>query len=283
MSSMAKIFVVVNLLLAVVTFGSAATLLGAQDDYKTALAEVTDKAAAYKTNTDQEIDDLNAKVSQQQQKAATEFNRANGLADDLEQRNATLAGVQSKNATLNSTVETLTQELRKANEINDKSQKWLESLGAETKKATQDALNWQKQLEEERSNRGALEQQIEQLSEQTAELAAKLGDSERSLREKEFYLQQYRDRTGTDLVGGKGAKGVVNAVRGTLVSISVGSTDGVRIGDIYHIRRGGTYVGQIQIKRVEKNQAVGQFDTQFTGPGAPPQNNDVAEPSPQGN
>ena len=40
MSSMAKIFVVVNLILGVVAFGSAATLLGAKEDYKAANKEI---------------------------------------------------------------------------------------------------------------------------------------------------------------------------------------------------------------------------------------------------
>ena len=39
MSSMAKIFVVVNLVLGVAAFGAAATLLGAQNDYRAALEE----------------------------------------------------------------------------------------------------------------------------------------------------------------------------------------------------------------------------------------------------
>jgi hypothetical protein len=44
MSSMAKIFVVVNLIIAIAAFGSAATLLGAQDDYKTELLKTIDQA-----------------------------------------------------------------------------------------------------------------------------------------------------------------------------------------------------------------------------------------------
>ena len=48
MSSMAKIFVVVNLLLIVAVFGSAATLLGAQDNYREELEETASNAE--KTN-----------------------------------------------------------------------------------------------------------------------------------------------------------------------------------------------------------------------------------------
>ncbi|MHC5053006.1 MAG: hypothetical protein ACYTGK_20665 [Planctomycetota bacterium] len=38
------------------------------------------------------------------------------------------------------------------------------------------------------------------------------------------------------------------------------------------------YVGQVVIEKVEKNLSVGTFDSQFPGPGAPPQKGDVAYP-----
>ena len=45
-----------------------------------------------------------------------------------------------------------------------------------------------------------------------------------------------------------------------------------------HLRRGATYVGQVLIEKVEKNLAVGTFDSKFPGPGAPPQKGDLAYP-----
>ncbi|MHC4957336.1 MAG: hypothetical protein ACYTGN_03100 [Planctomycetota bacterium] len=78
----------------------------------------------------------------------------------------------------------------------------------------------------------------------------------------------------------QGSPGVVKKVRDNFVSISVGSGDGVKIGDNYGVRRGATYVGRIRITRVDKNMAVGEFDDQFKGPGVPPQAGDIAEPEP---
>jgi len=54
-------------------------------------------------------------------------------------------------------------------------------------------------------------------------------------------------------------------VRGNLVQISVGSEDGVRAGDRYHIRRGSSYVGMITIDKVYRDQAVGSFDDVHKG------------------
>jgi hypothetical protein len=64
-------------------------------------------------------------------------------------------------------------------------------------------------------------------------------------------------------------------VRDDLVVISLGSADGVRVGDLFHVRRGSAYVGRIRIDKVERNLSVGTFDSQFPGPGAPPQKRDV--------
>ncbi|MHC4971935.1 MAG: YfbK domain-containing protein [Planctomycetota bacterium] len=70
-------------------------------------------------------------------------------------------------------------------------------------------------------------------------------------------------------------EGRLTSVRDNLVVISVGSADGVRLGDIFHVRRGSTYVGHVTIQKVERNLSVGTFDSQFPGVGAPPQKGDV--------
>jgi hypothetical protein len=67
-------------------------------------------------------------------------------------------------------------------------------------------------------------------------------------------------------------------VRGSLIQISVGSKDKVRPGDVYHIRRGSSYVGMIRITNVEKDSAVGTFDNEYSGAAAPPQKGDTAYP-----
>jgi hypothetical protein len=76
----------------------------------------------------------------------------------------------------------------------------------------------------------------------------------------------------------EGAPGVVSSVKGNLVSISVGSDDKVKLGDVYSLSRGGQYVGRIIITSVDKKVSVGEFDERFPGSGAPPQEGDKASP-----
>jgi predicted RNase H-like nuclease (RuvC/YqgF family) len=278
MSSMAKIFVVVNLVLAVVTFGSAATLLGAQDDYKYALEKARQEFDEYKNKQDEAIAGLERDRALQQNRAAEAVAKANAVESEKQDLESRLATAGTRIDQLNATVETLSKEVKAANAINKEHKQWLDRHSADTKRATEEMLNAQTQLREERGNRVRLETTVSQQNEAIAELSASKGDLERQIRELNFYLGEYRKRYGDIGPQSKGSEGRITSVRDELVVISVGSADGVAIGDVYHVRRGATYVGQVLIEKVEKNLSVGTFDSKFPGPGAPPQRGDLAYP-----
>ena len=70
--------------------------------------------------------------------------------------------------------------------------------------------------------------------------------------------------------------GRVTRVEEGQVAISVGDADGVRVGDIFHLRRGAMYVGRVTIQDVAKNESVGVFDAEFPGRIGPPRSGDLA-------
>lgn len=277
MSSMAKIFVVVNLAFSIVAFGSAATLLGAQDDYKKGYEAKDAELKKVTLEMQAKIDDLDLQRSQQSQKASEERGRADTLQAAVDELKTNLAAANTANETLRSSVETFSKELQTANQLNTSNQEFLKRLADDGKKATDEMLNAKSTLDKEIGNRVGLEQQVTELNEQVTTLAAEKGDIDRQLREANFWLDKYRARYG-DLKGSEGAPGIVMAVRGPLVSISVGSADKVRVGDYYDLSRGNQYVGRIKITTVDKNLSVGQFDVNNPGSGAPPQPNDKATP-----
>ena len=63
---------------------------------------------------------------------------------------------------------------------------------------------------------------------------------------------------------------------GMFVAISVGTRDGVRVADEYHLSRGGRYVGRIALIRVSTGSAYGRLDERWKGQAFPPQVNDKA-------
>lgn len=277
MSSVAKIFVVVNLVFSLVAFGSAATLLGSQDDYKVALGKKIDEFRQYQAQTTKEMEDLVNQKNQQQQKASEESGRAGQFQQQVEDLNTRLANANTLVSTLTSSVESFGRELATANQLNSSNKEYLDKLSAENKSSTEAMLNATTKLDKEVENRVGLEQQVTELTDQVTTLSAEKGDCETKLREVNFWLTKYREKYG-DLQGSPGAPGVVSAVKGNLVSISVGSNAKVRVGDTYNISRGPNYVGRIRITTVDKSLSVGIFDEANPGSGAPPMPGDRAEP-----
>ena len=53
--------------------------------------------------------------------------------------------------------------------------------------------------------------------------------------------------------------GRVLTVKGTLVMISIGANDGVRVGDEYRLSRNQTYIGKLRITKVEKRRSRGRL------------------------
>ncbi len=278
MSSMAKIFVVVNLILAVAVFGAAAALLGAQDDYKKALERATKDFDSYRIEKEGDITRLRKDAADQTLKASEALAAKNSAESTLEGVRRESANLKSMNEQLNSSVETLSKEVSSMRDIIEADRASREKLSAEAKAAASDKMNFQKKWEEEARARASADSTIADLNDTIQSLTAEKGDMEKDLRNTKFWVDKYRERYG-DMVGGQGSGGRVMSVRGNLVVISVGSKDKVAIGDVYSIRRGSTFVGQMKVTKVYADQAVGEFDDRFTGPGAAPQAGDTAEPS----
>ena len=117
--------------------------------------------------------------------------------------------------------------------------------------------------------------ELREVKERLREEVARNARLEKELRDCNAWLNKYRARYSDDFHFRP--SGVVTAVKGNRVSISLGSDDGVRAGDSYNIRRGSTYVGQITITDVYEQRSVGEFDEEFKGHVAPPRISDVAE------
>lgn len=276
MSSMAKIFVVVNLVLAVAAFGSAATLLGAQNDYRAALEKKSEAYRGLEQTMKTSEDQHEAVMRSQQAAAADAVNQKNTVQTQNESLRAQLAGAKNANDVLRRSLDTLTQQVQRLTDTQEKQKDWQEKLTGQAQEATDAKTNALQQLENETANRARLERAVADLNEQIQTLSASKGDLEKEVRNLKFWNDKMRKLLPGFGESSEGADGRVLAVKNNLVVISVGRADKVRPGDVYHLRRGATYVGQIMISRVEENQAVGEFDTQFTGAGGMPQKGDVA-------
>jgi len=275
MSSMAKIFVVVNLVFVLLVFGAAGALLGAQDDFKT---ELQNMKAAYQVDKDlwtkkNQASETEAREQIQRASLLETQKKEAEVQREIYQTQAREAATLSQK--LSDAADTNSKELSGLREMLQTKQNEVATMQKRADDASKSYLDCNKKLEDEIANRVSLETRLSQLNEQVSALSGERGDLEKKVRDLEFWLGVYREKFG-DIQPNEGATGVVLAVKGNLVSISVGSADGVKIGVDYHLRRGSQYVGRMRIKSVMKNQSVGEFDEEFAGSGAPPQVNDTA-------
>jgi len=65
--------------------------------------------------------------------------------------------------------------------------------------------------------------------------------------------------TAVTPVSATAIRGRVMNVEGELITLSVGSADGVKKGMVFVIHRNGNYVGDVQVSAVEPNQAAGRL------------------------
>lgn len=283
MSSMAKVFVVVNLVLVVAVFGSAATGLGAQNDYRVELVKTVKNAAATEEAQSAKIVNLELKASTQGQKAAQQSARADDAELRLLQAGKNLEGARQMNAQLTSSHEGFAGQLTALNVQIEKQQSTVSAAQSEAKDSNQKYQDAKKQWEEEVRNRSALEGRVQELDDTVRSLQAASNDKDKEIRNLKLFVSKAKEILGDDLgiVGAIGADGVVLKVQevaggGIVVVISVGRDDKVSVGDQYKLSRGNKFVGFIKIVRVQKDKAVGEFDTENTGAGAPPQAQDRA-------
>jgi hypothetical protein len=98
-----------------------------------------------------------------------------------------------------------------------------------------------------------LEQQINILREENSKLAGGSGAGRISVRPGEA------DAPAVDPVAAAPIRGQIVQVNGSLATISVGSSDGVRDGMVFVIYRGKEYIGDLEITNVEPNQSAGKL------------------------
>jgi len=283
MSSMAKIFVVVNLVLIVAVFGSAATLLGAQDDFRAALNETATKARETHEAQEKSITRLNSQIATQTSRASAET----GRADDAEQRfqlaKANLDAALQINISATSSLEGLKAEYQSLRQLYEGQAEMIKTLQTSAKEADQNYTNknsaWELAVQEgaARANR------IAELSDSVSSLQADLKSTADGKRDCDFWLAKYKERFGDITKSGEAirAEGRVLEVRDAaggvvILIISIGREDKVTVGTEFKLSRGSEFVGFAKVTRVLKNSAVAEFDTQFPGKGAPARSGDRA-------
>jgi hypothetical protein len=270
MGMFAKIFIVVNLVLAVVFLGAASTLLGTAEDYKGKLDEVTKQTTAEKKKLNDEIAALQADNSKYKGEKTQWINDNEELQTRIQRNDKIFTN--------------LTQKFNRAIETNSAYQKSLEKLNGliETEKKQngvlakqcETALSDMRKAKEDADN---LRSDNERLTASVKNLQGNLAQAEKEMTrvvadnaQKSSLLKQIEARLGANVISGLRNQAAVDAMVArvdeelNIVLITIGTDDELAVGDIMTVYRGNEYVGKLIIDKKGDDWASGHMDMGLT-------------------
>jgi len=281
MGTFAKIFIVVNLVLAVVFLGAASTLLGTIDDWK---SQYNDLDKKYKAETEKLTAD-NKRLSDDLNSLRTEktalANKVTTLEQEDRRRSAEWEAIKvaynKQTETIEKQAATLTdleKDLAAARtEISDLNTKYDDALAA-TRAARQTSDDLRNDLE--RANG-----QISQLQDELAATQKEKTELAEELQKKANLIAMITERIGAAAIAEMQNMPAINGqVTGVdedlnIVLVSVGTDDEVKVGFTMTVYRGGEYVGRLVIDKVGGDWASGHMD-QSVSKSFPMKGDDVA-------
>ncbi len=261
MSTVAKILVVLNLILAAAFVGSAASYLGHQDHWKQQyddreaqlLAEIDDKNKALTETKDQLAQAKQAHRDANDKLTASEAENRKMTAENQHLREHNdQQSAQLTRAT--AALEAMTQSL-------DSNRTLIDQLQSENKKLHEAnvAVQQDRDAAVEQGNR--LEMQLNNETETRKSVEGRLAQLNADLERANFELAAWRNRYPGGVVGAEqpAQNGQINAANNSanVYVISLGAEDGVKAGFQYVVSRGGEYVATIQINDVQAKQSAG--------------------------
>lgn len=260
MSTVAKILVVLNFLLAGYFLSSASSFLAQEDNYKKELAAEQDAHKNTAQQKDDEISSLRGRLNSLQtdlQKTQTEAEKLRAEATRVAGENTHLREAYnqlSENATRASrAVDTLTNSLNAARDMISELQKQNNTLGDNLKSAQDDRDAKVAQV-------NALQQQLTRETENRKSLEGKIADAQETIKRQGFEIAYFKDKmpgvVASDQPAHEGRILASNNDANVYV-ISLGEEDGVKAGYQYIVSRGSQYVATIQINNVQAKQSAG--------------------------
>ena len=278
MGTFAKIFIVVNLVLAVVFLGAASALLGEAESWKT----------KYEMDKWELLEDANANVKQELADRAQKLKKTTTERDDYEKKwndeQQVSAGHDRTIAQQNVAYEGMAAKYNKMTEDFNVLSKTITDIKADNKAAWDENQKLRGQVDEALATAAAAKQKSDELRDtlereqaRTKQLSADLGSCEKknvALSEEktklEDVLAMVKEKIGPDALAGlfiqKAVHGTVVGVDAELniVLISVGQDDEVQIGYTITVYRSGEYLGKLVIDKIGPDWASGHMDKGLT-------------------
>jgi hypothetical protein len=262
MSTVAKVFVVLNLILAVAFLGAAAAFLGWDDWYRKRLDVALGEHGKVLTARDATITELRTNLSDTQRSLKDITDQKNALQGNYEATKTAYEQMRKSYDELNASATAATRALLVAQNTIKEGRTLTDQLMTERQKLTDEAKRFQEERDAAVKNQATADLNLEKTMTELKDLTAKLTQTETDLQRATFTLEQYKKRFPGGMPGPEQpmqtAKVLAADDSTNVVVISLGSEDGVKEGFRYTISRGNQYVGTIEITHVEAKQSAGR-------------------------
>lgn len=245
--------------------GTVVTYVGTAKNYKSAYEELKNDLAASQKKSQSYQQELEDKTRQMKELSDKLDKEIADLKTEKTQVEQNLKDAQRNQAELDERVKTLTAETLKFGGT-------VEGMAESLKKTRED-------LDQSRTEGIKLAKNLNEvtgsLEEKMAQLNALEAEKKRLLEEKTTLEQQLSGKTGESAVSGPVTvvpdsatkaieppsaavlQGKITAIEGSIVTLSVGSADGVQKGMIFHVIRSESFVCDIKITDVDTQACAG--------------------------
>ncbi|MBN1437370.1 MAG: hypothetical protein JW936_09860 [Sedimentisphaerales bacterium] len=274
MSTLTKVFVLLVSVLALFLCGAVVTLIGNNTNWQQAYEnqrDITEAAQVQATAVQMKYSELDAVkdrlIAEQRQVNASLVERLVELQADRDEQALARAQAESQIATLVALSESVQQSNQNLHEVEQSLQGALREAYRARTNAEAEVIALNRQLNDER----ALTEQLESVRRRSQEQIYLLEEENAELRQR---LQaaaasgvEFRSEAGGGVTmaidGGTSPRvpirGEITDIGDNLVSISVGSSSGVREGSEFRVLRGGDYVASLVVELVEPQQSAGRL------------------------
>jgi hypothetical protein len=263
MSPIGRIFIVLNLILAALFLGWAATHLGTSQDFKKRHETTQAEFDQYKEEKEAEANGLRAQIAQQEDSMSNVRGERDTADADRARLQSDLETARSRNTALDADVKGINASLSNYDETNRQLQARLEQATTDSRAADEARRDAEDGLDAAEEAQRTAEEQLASSEKRIADMEADHTGLQRQVQDLDTQLQTLVDYTGVSaaeiiampVIDGAVLQ-VVNTTDPGLVAINKGQSDGVKRGFTFDIYHGSQYKGQVRVESVQPNMCT---------------------------
>lgn len=261
MSPIGRIFIVLNLILAVTFMGWASSALSHSQDFKTQLEDAQKAHDDMKADLEGQLETSRNETSD----AMRHLSDAEGERDRINAENSQLqashTSLQQDHDQLLASVDRMSESLGEYSARNDDLNGRVEDLTGKTVELTNDLGAMRDERDDLQTEKNDLERSLKEANDSIASLEADVTARENRIAELDTVIQTASETFGTDLFTLHRMPHISGAVLIVsddqvpgLVSINRGTADNVQRGFTFDVFSGGMYKGKVRVVDVQENQ-----------------------------